>query len=173
MDQRGLPDGRSRLTPLMGFGPLRRFKQRAASRPGLTSPGLPARSVTHRFAPCTPPRTLPALFHAGCVLGVAPSRAFPPRGAVHLSMSDTLSPLRPQPIPRDLSCHDTSVRTPAPGPVGHTPEGMCSGARDAPWDKPATPGWCCHRARVLRGGHGHGSATRRNNRLGVVPLPRE
>jgi hypothetical protein len=36
---------------------------------------LPACEVSHRCTPCTPPRSDPALFHAGGALGVAPSRA--------------------------------------------------------------------------------------------------
>ena len=59
---------------------------KAASHPGGTASRLPAHQVLPLFTPYTPPWTRPALFHAGCALGVSPFRAFPSRTAAHLSM---------------------------------------------------------------------------------------
>jgi hypothetical protein len=44
--------------------------------PELPTSDLPARLVSHRFTPSTPPRSVLALFRASSALGVAPSRAF-------------------------------------------------------------------------------------------------
>jgi hypothetical protein len=46
--------------------------------PELPTSDLPARMVSHRITPCTPSRSVPALFHAGSALGVAPCRALIP-----------------------------------------------------------------------------------------------
>jgi len=85
VDQRRPLGDRSLRAPLLGLGPLRRVRPWVASHPEVTSLGLPARSVSHRLVPCTPPGALPALFHAGGAPGVAPFRAFPSCAAVRLS----------------------------------------------------------------------------------------
>jgi len=75
----------------------------------LPGSSLPACPVSHRFTPCTPIRSVPALFHAGGALGVAPSRALilpkirAPLGVGYplvVTVSDSSAPCSWNPIPQ-------------------------------------------------------------------------
>lgn len=98
---------------------------------------LPARGVSHRFTPCTPPRSDPALFHAGGALGVAPSRAliipkvrtplgvgYPPAGPF---------PVRPLPLVEPVPFR-------RPCPCGHRRQSEECRCRSWSFDRKQAPG---------------------------------
>jgi hypothetical protein len=75
----------------MRFCALQRLRPAAAASARSTTPNLPAPAgFLALLAPSSPPRALPALFHAGSARGLHPSELSPLKQPAHLSMTRAL-----------------------------------------------------------------------------------